>query len=81
MLLVVASLFSPARTLPEIEVLRTTRRWGSEACLDTTSSKEPAGQVIKNTGFSSFGGEPASQILKPKGLSRILLVVASLLYL
>ena len=65
---------------PGIQVLRTMGRWGNEVLLNTsTSSDEPAGQVLKTTGFSSVGGEPASQVLKTTGLSRTLLVVVSLL--
>jgi hypothetical protein len=51
MLLVIASLFQPARPLPEIQVLGTTRRWGGEAVIDTTASNEPAVQVLKTTGL------------------------------
>ena len=80
MLLVVASLLQLRRRLPEIQVLGTTRHRGNEAFLDTASSDEPAGQVMKNTGFSSVGCDPASQFLKTEGLSRML-VVALLLQL
>ena len=73
MLLVVTSLFSPARTLPEIQVLGTTRRWGSEAVINTTASDEPAVQVLKTTGL------PVGD-LRVARLSSIPRPVMSLLY-